>query len=408
MRDYTKQPQPVSRTIESNPKAANQASITEILQRYKKSTIQPAGLEDEDKLVQGKFSSNPIQQASIKDEGPLQPKSENKTGLPDNLKAGIEKMSGYSMDDVKVHYNSDKPAQLNALAYAHGTDIHVGPGQEKHLPHEAWHVVQQKQGRVQPTMQMQGVDVNDNEGLEREADIIGEKAIQMKNEATSYLINSNINKEHKVIQAKLKQWKPGIIGNQEEVQLLTIANEISNAVDSAFGEFMSGNYEGASEDKKLLYLRRKSEYDEYKKTGKPYNMHPATSAGYVIEDKVNNKISSIQNIETQNVGLLKGSRPDIVIHTGIKGEGGNEILGLVDITAEKSIGHIFRKSGNWINHKNIIFVAEAYYPSINFDNMAEIVLTDEDRQYIDSIAEIKASQIEEYNKMCFDHFEEKG
>lgn len=35
--------------------------------------------------------------------------------------------------------------------YSQGTDIHIGPGQEKHLPHEAWHVVQQKQGRVKPT-----------------------------------------------------------------------------------------------------------------------------------------------------------------------------------------------------------------------------------------------------------------
>jgi len=78
------------------------------------------------------------------------------------------------MDDVKVHYNSDKPAQLNALAYAQGTDIHVGTGQEKHLPHEAWHVIQQKQGRVQPTMQMQGVNVNNNAGLEEEADVMGE------------------------------------------------------------------------------------------------------------------------------------------------------------------------------------------------------------------------------------------
>jgi len=76
----------------------------------------------------------------------LQKKSNN-TGLPDALKTGVENMSGYSMDDVKVHYNSSAPAKLNALAYAKGTDIHIGPGHEKHLPHEAWHVVQQKQGR---------------------------------------------------------------------------------------------------------------------------------------------------------------------------------------------------------------------------------------------------------------------
>lgn len=105
---------------------------------------------------------------------------ENNTGLPDDLKAGVENLSGISMNDVKVHYNSDKPAQMQAHAYAQGTDIHMAPGQEKHLPHEAWHVVQQKQGRVQPTMQMKNkVDVNDDDGLEHEADVIGKKAIQV-------------------------------------------------------------------------------------------------------------------------------------------------------------------------------------------------------------------------------------
>ena len=110
----------------------------------------------------------------------------NNTGLPDNLKTGVENLSGYSMDDVKVHYNSAKPAQLQAHAYAQGTDIHLGPGQEKHLPHEAWHVVQQKQGRVKPILQMKGgVNVNDDAGLEREADAMGVRALQLKESSNS-------------------------------------------------------------------------------------------------------------------------------------------------------------------------------------------------------------------------------
>ncbi|MDP3468474.1 MAG: DUF4157 domain-containing protein [Daejeonella sp.] len=120
---------------------------------------------------------------------PIQKKG-NQTGLPDQLKSGIENMSGYDMSDVNVHYNSAQPAQLNALAYAQGTNIHVAPGQEKHLPHEAWHVVQQKQGRVKPTIQMkQGVGVNDDAGLEQEADIMGMKAL-------------NFADNHNAIQAK--------------------------------------------------------------------------------------------------------------------------------------------------------------------------------------------------------------
>lgn len=102
----------------------------------------------------------------------------NKTGFPDKLKKGIEDLSGYSMDDVKVHYNSHKPAQLQAHAYAQGTYIHLAPGQEKHLAHEAWHVVQQKDGRVKPTMRINHqVNVNDDAGLEKEADQMAAKAL---------------------------------------------------------------------------------------------------------------------------------------------------------------------------------------------------------------------------------------
>lgn len=131
--------------------------------------------------LQARANSYTNQQAQ-----PIQ-KKENNTGLPDQLKTGIEHLSGYSMDDVKVHFNSSKPAQLQAHAYAQGTDIHLAPGQERHLPHEAWHVVQQKQGRVKPTMQLKGkVDVNDDAGLEREADVMGEKVMR-SNFATSPL-----------------------------------------------------------------------------------------------------------------------------------------------------------------------------------------------------------------------------
>lgn len=164
-------------------------------------TAQLAGMEEEEPL-QGKFET--LQRAGVEEEEPLQGKfnsaapvqreqKPNNTGLPDNLKSGIENLSGYAMDDVKVHYNSDRPAQLNAHAYAQGTDIHVAPGQEQHLPHEAWHVVQQKQGRVQATTQMKaaqmkaGVPVNDDAGLENEADVMGAKAIAQ----TAQLHNHN-------------------------------------------------------------------------------------------------------------------------------------------------------------------------------------------------------------------------
>ena len=124
-------------------------------------------------------------------------KKTNQSGIPNPLKSGVEQLSGLSMDSVKVHYNSEKPAQLNAHAYAQGNQIHVAPGQERHLPHEAWHVVQQAQGRVKPTKQLRGkFSINDNQQLEKEADTMGSKAISLKKEeslplSNKFILNNN-------------------------------------------------------------------------------------------------------------------------------------------------------------------------------------------------------------------------
>ena len=107
---------------------------------------------------------------SQREEKPPRP---NQTGMPDALKAGMETLAGMDLSGVRVHRNSPEPARVHALAYAHGSHIHLAPGQEQHLPHEAWHVVQQRQGRVQPTMRVAGAAVNDDPALEREADSVG-------------------------------------------------------------------------------------------------------------------------------------------------------------------------------------------------------------------------------------------
>ncbi|MDC3132675.1 DUF4157 domain-containing protein [Flavobacteriaceae bacterium] len=196
---------------------------------------------------------------------PIQ-KKENNTGLPDDLKSGIENLSGHSMDDVKVNYNSDKPAQLQAHAYAQGTDIHLGPGQEKHLPHEAWHVVQQKQNRVKPTMQMKGkVNVNDDPKLEKEADIMGAKAnSSLSLDIGNNTINqSSINSDFKAVQRvtsaadKEKAWKKDkatLIGRIQKLK-------DSEALLSAYTQFVDtlhsdpGNDQQATVDNIMRILK---------------------------------------------------------------------------------------------------------------------------------------------------------
>lgn len=94
-------------------------------------------------------------------------------GLPATLADRLQSLSALDLSDVRVHRNSDKPAAVSAQAYTRGSDIYLGPGQERHIAHEAWHVVQQRQGRVAPTTRIGGAPVNDNPELEREADMFG-------------------------------------------------------------------------------------------------------------------------------------------------------------------------------------------------------------------------------------------
>ena len=162
----------LQRAIDQSPRQRTQ---TEQLAGLFGSPLQRQLVEEDEKPLQGRFE----QGQTVQLEGPNRRVSENRTGMPDRLKSGMEALSDMDLSEVRVHRNSDKPAQLNALAYAQGNEIHLGPGQERHLPHEAWHVVQQRQGRVSPTMQMAGVGVNDDKGLEREADLMGGRAVQM-------------------------------------------------------------------------------------------------------------------------------------------------------------------------------------------------------------------------------------
>lgn len=157
----TKQNQAYNSMVQNSPHAIQLAAAKRAMM---KSNAQQS-VENEAPLPR---KSNPVE--PVEEQGPPQAGSAseqtaqfvenaavepNNTGLPNRLKCGVESLSGMSLDHVKVHYNSDKPAQLNAHAYAQGEEIHLAPGQEPHLPHEAWHIVQQAQGRVQPTLQMQ-------------------------------------------------------------------------------------------------------------------------------------------------------------------------------------------------------------------------------------------------------------
>lgn len=108
--------------------------------------------------------------------------------LPAPVAAEMEGAFGADFSAVRVHQGSEA-ASVGAHAYTQGTDIHFAPGQfAPHTPegkellgHELAHVMQQAQGRVAPTGDAGGVPLNDDPGLEQEADDAGARVARGEN-----------------------------------------------------------------------------------------------------------------------------------------------------------------------------------------------------------------------------------
>ena len=192
-------------TKDSNKERKQTAQLKDNRSVSTKFTELQSNVDNSSKVVQQKEKSEAIQDATVQ-------RAENKTGLPDQLKSGIEALSGIDMSDTRVHYNSSEPAQLQAHAFAQGNNIHIAPGQERHLAHEAWHVVQQKQGRVKPTTQLKGKTlVNDDQGLEREADIMGARAESITQKKSNEVQKSTV--QSKTVQRQVADWNAAVCAN---------------------------------------------------------------------------------------------------------------------------------------------------------------------------------------------------
>ncbi len=262
----------------------------------------------------------------------LQRKAElaNNTGMPDNLKSGIESLSGFSMDDVRVHYNSSKPATVQALAYTQGTDIHVAPGQEKCLPHEAWHVAQQMAGRVSPTTNINGMPVNDNAALEHEADVMGEKATKQRKpvldntaQHTKQLLQKNTkNQNNSTCQQSKINYTTQSINFKNVYTNQTESDYVGNEVHAELrhNESLTGSAPSLNVHKNLMssiiktqqarYVRGHLLNDHLGGIGEWYNLFPLSStanhlhlmtAEAMAKGGLKNNYNVIYNVKTQNI-----------------------------------------------------------------------------------------------------------
>ncbi len=145
--------------------------------------------------------------------------------IPGGLKAAVEQRAGVDLSGVRVHYNSPRPARLGALAYTQGEEIHIAPGQGRHLAHEVGHVVQQLQGRVRATRTEAGVQLNDDAGLEREAS--GGQAAPSPGPGRASGSPAPIQLMNKQVDAKLREYwrKTAPLSEADRIELQAIFRE---------------------------------------------------------------------------------------------------------------------------------------------------------------------------------------
>jgi|GEM_PF-3697805 len=154
--------------------------------------------------------------------------------LPELLRTNIQTLSGHDLSDVRVNYNSTKPKLLGAGAYARGNQIELAAGQEKHLNTAAWAIVQQREGRVSPTLSEKGVAVNDDTTLEKEAALKGAKLLGMRSKLMR-LHRQNIRALTEAIEAQQAQSivvVPGSFRVIEEDEDGTIVEPVAEEIDT--------------------------------------------------------------------------------------------------------------------------------------------------------------------------------
>jgi len=128
-----------------------------------------------------KKENSPIQQKTAEDN--ISNENYGNTNQQENFMIQMQKSFQTDFSDVNIHKNSKTAKNLGALAFTQGNNVHFAPGQFKPdtkqgkelIGHEFAHVVQQRQGKVQPNKQIGKFKINDNSALEKQADEMGKK-----------------------------------------------------------------------------------------------------------------------------------------------------------------------------------------------------------------------------------------
>jgi len=150
----------------------------------------------------------------------------------------------------------------------------------------------------------------------------------------------------------------GTPGKGETAACHAFAQRVSDFVDTAYDELISGNVKEWKGAKAATFLNMVLKGHSAAKT------HAANA----IEERVYALMKaggmSLKWVPQFTEGMGSASKPDIVIHLPSGAEA------LVDITSERA--HILRKAGGWTTSIRYVYVAEAYFNPIREGDIANI------------------------------------
>lgn len=114
-------------------------------------------------------------------EGSGLPPTDGGSKLPASLSEKFEAAFASDFGSVRLHIDSDYAEQIGAQAFTYGEHIYFAPGKFnpssmtgiRLIAHEIVHVLQQREGAVQPNMRLGRLNINYDRRLEREADEFG-------------------------------------------------------------------------------------------------------------------------------------------------------------------------------------------------------------------------------------------
>lgn len=322
----------------------------------------------------------------------------NPTGIPDPIKAGAEHLSGISLDNVRVHYNSSKPSLYNALGIAIDDEVHLAAGQEHLLPHELYHIIQQAEGKVEQTNTINKLPINDDPALEQEAIAQGKKIealskqdllrmpqstpkdanLSTKGIAQEQLINyktpqdvklgkeaqgGNDVSKKELLSRDNNRKDPDLVADPSAINdVQAVAEYIDNMVQLAARTIAKNPTLAGiqpSYGKGYLDLWRKT-YAESLAAPATENGFLPTRLGYAVETMAIHLLQGkrIGNYSISTQVTSGATRPDIVVSQN------GSVVAWLDITAANSVGHIYMKQGGQWDNINKVHVGEILYPSL--------------------------------------------